>query len=188
MKKTDLRRRIDNSIEAFFRDPEDASGAGGLSLVGETSLRRQEAESDLNKRAGVLTKVLRRIFLFLPGAFFLYFASLFLLYACFVTGLDILGFGPGFVGLVVSSFMTVVGIGSVKDSKHLTIPASIFACSLLVFMVSLLLPAGPTRATFLFEYSAYLFPFVLLTAFGVRRWVEKLDGEDSDYLAGRASM
>lgn len=181
MKKTKLERRVNNAVEAFFRTEEDNSDGGRLSFVGESSLLREQAReqavADFDKKGDALLKILRQIFLFLPGALFLYFISMFFLYACFVTKLDMFGFGPGLIGLVVSSFMTVLGIGSIKNLKYLTIPASICACSLLVFMLSLLLPSEGTRVKFLFEYSVYLFPVVLITAFSVKRWVEKTGSE-----------
>jgi hypothetical protein len=171
MKKTKFERRVNDPVGAFFSAEEDKSDAGPLSFAGESSVLRQEAAHDPDEKGDAFVRILRRIFLFLPGALFLYFVSTFFLYAYFVTKLDMFGFGSGLIGLAVSSFMTVYGLGSIKDFKNLAIPASICGCSFLVFMFSLLLPSEAARVKFLFEYSVYFFPVVLITAFSVKRLV-----------------
>jgi hypothetical protein len=176
MKKTTFERRVENSVAAFFATDENAASSS-LCLADESALLRQERVASFNEKGDTLLKILKQVFLFLPGAFFLYFGTTFFLYAYFVTKLDLFGFGSGFVGLLISSLMTVVGIGSIKNLKHFSIPASICAFSFLVFMLSSLLSTETTQAKFLFDYSIYLFPFVLISAFLVRKLADKTNDE-----------
>jgi hypothetical protein len=169
MKRTTIERRVKNSVTAFFATEEENLNGSQLSFADECSLLSPGPATGFNEKGDTFLKILKQIFLFLPGAFFLYYGSTFFLYACFITKLNMFGFGSGLVGLAVSSFMTVFGIGSIKNFKHLTIPASICAVSFLVFILSLLLSSEATQVKFLFEYSVYLFPLVLITAYSVKK-------------------
>lgn len=170
MKKKTMEQEINNSINAFFDNEE--VGENKLSHIKNTSLLANEPKGISTEKADTLVKILKTVFLFLPGAFFLYFSSIFFLYAFFIGKTSFLEFGFGFLLSLISVFMIMFGIGKIKDSKYLLIPTSICAISFILFLVSLLLPET-FQVKLLFEYSAYLFPLILITPFLTKSLIDK---------------
>lgn len=158
MKKV-LESQIANQKTPFF-DHWRHFEKGEVSRVNQNSLLGNEDKLASDEKKAILVTVLKTIFIFLPGAFFLYFDSIFLLYTFFIDKTSLFDLGFGFVWLTGSALMTVFGIGNIRKAKHFLIPASILAISFTVFMISNILPDS-IQTKVLFEYSAYLFPLVL---------------------------
>ena len=173
MKKTTIDQRIENSINDFFSS-ENISGGDKLSCTNNASFLRNEPKVIFTEKTDTFVKILKMILLFLPGAFFLYFSSIFFLYAFFISKMSVLDFGFGFALWVLSAVMTIFGFGKITSLKNLLIPASICALSFILFMGSLFLPET-VQVKFLFEYSAYLFPVVLIAPFLAKFLVDKIE-------------
>jgi len=156
MKKTKFDQRITNAFNVFFAPNEETSGENNLAFARDSALVTQEPAAQFNEKGDRVVKILKRTFLFLPGAFYLFFATLsafafeffrenpFALLAAFAIG----------------SFMTVFGIGNLKNPKHLAIPVSIVAVAIAAF--ALFSTFGNLRTVF--EYGIYFFPLALIAA------------------------
>ena len=175
IKKTKVEQRIENSLNAFFGN-ESIFEENKLSHSDNTSLLKNQPEDVFTKKADAFTKILKTIFLFLPGAFFLYFSSIFFLYAFFVGKTSLFDLGFGLILWTASVLITVFSIGKIIETKYLLIPASICAVSFIFFISSLFLPEA-MQVKFLFEYSAYLFPIVLIAPFLVKSSIDKTENE-----------
>jgi len=76
MKKTKLKHRIDNAVNAFFDNNREIYVENNLTFASDSALLKQETAARFNEKADVLVKILKRTFLFLPGAFYLFYGML----------------------------------------------------------------------------------------------------------------
>ena len=167
MKKTTLRQRINNSVNAFWDDDWEKNGESGLSLAGDSGLLKSEAAAPLNNKADLVVKILKRTFIFLPGTLYLFFAAMF-------------GFSFPFfwenpitilVVFLIGSFMTIFGIGDLKNPKHFVIPFSIAAVGFMAY----LLFSSFGELKYLIDYGIYFFPLALIVPFLAKNWVDKTE-------------
>ncbi len=177
MKKKTIEQRINNSINVFF-DESQNFGENKLSYVNNVALAKDESKTTFTEKADGFGKILKTVFIFLPGAFFLYFISIFFLYAFFIDKTNLLNFGFGLMFWVVSALMTMFGIGDIKKLRSLWIPASVCAVSFAPFVISLFLPSS-MQTKFLFEYAAYFFPLVLIVSYLTKTLIDKADNKNS---------
>ena len=136
----------------------DISPSANIAAIDDTS-------SHKHFTGNVFLKLIKTLFLFLPGAFLLYFTSIFFLFAFFVDKMSMLSFNPGLWLLGV--LMTVVGSNGLKSWKGFLIPAAIYSMSFFVFLLSFAF-SGIDQVKFLFEYSIYFFPIILIAAYLVQ--------------------
>jgi hypothetical protein len=165
MKKTKIEQRIKNAVEAFFEtDRENIEQ--GLSLASDSALLKEEAATRFNEKGDRLIKILKRAFAFFPGVFYLFFGTFSIL------AFDLL-WNPLTITAVflIGSFLTIFGLGNLKNPKHLVIPLSIVAVALLAF--SLFSFFGSLKSVF--EYGIYLLPLALIAPFLVKSLVDKTD-------------
>ena len=177
MKKKNIGQRINNSFNAFFDETQDF-GEIQLSYANNAQLAKNESEIAFTGKADNFVKILKAVFIFLPGAFFFYFTSIFFLYTFFVDKTSLLNFGFGGMFWILSALMIVFGIGDVKKLKSLLIPASISAISFSLFLISLLFPESG-QVKFLFEYSVYLFPLVLIVPYLTNNLINRTNDKNS---------
>ena len=166
MKKTKLKHRIDNAVNAFFDNNREIYVENNLTFASDSALLKQETAARFNEKADVLVKILKRTFLFLPGAFYLFYGMLLVFtFDFFWNPLTVI------TVFLVGGFMTIFGIGNLKNPKHLVIPLSICAVGVAVF--ALFSVFG--NAKFVFEYGTYFFPLALIAPFLVKNLVDKTD-------------
>jgi hypothetical protein len=153
MKKTKIKRRINNAVNAFFDDAPETLGETDLVLASDAALLKPETAAQINEKGDRLIKILKRTFLFLPGALYLFFGTL------TIVSFDFL-WNPASALIIFSigSFLTIFGLGSLKNPKHLMIPSSIVLVALTTFW--LFSTIGGLK--FVFEYGVYLFPLALI--------------------------
>ena len=167
MKKTKLKRRIKNSIEAFFNNDQETNDENCLSSMNEFELLKQKMLAASGDKADLLIKLLKQTFIFLPGALYLFFAAMF--------GVSFQFFWEKpwliLVVFLIGSFMTIFGIGNLKNPKHLAIPLSIVAVGLMAF--SLFSMFGKLK--YLIEYGIYFFPLALIVPILARNFVDQPD-------------
>ena len=120
-------------------------------------------------------KILKGLFLFLPGVVFLFGSAQFMFHAFFTGRFSVFNVLLGLPWLFLWGFMVMFGIGNVKNPKHLYIPFSIVGIAFLTFLVSFLL-GDEIGWSFLTSYSLYLFPLVFAVPVLVRDYI----GEDPE--------
>jgi uncharacterized membrane protein len=99
----------------------------------------------------------RQLLWFLPGAFLLYFATLSSVFFFPYQGLTLQMLFWFFAG----GFLCLAGLGSLKKTKNLLIPLAIVLFTAAVAALFSLFPTA-LQQTLYFNYSIYLFPFVLI--------------------------
>ena len=166
MKKTKIQQRVKNAVNAFFDNEREDFGENGLSFAADSALLKQETAARFDEKGDVLVKILKRAFVFLPGALYLFFGTM------SVFSFEFL-WNPFTVLAVflIGSFMTIFGIGSLKNPKHLAIPLSIVAIGMLAFGIFSTL--GNLR--YVFDYGIYFFPLALIASFLAKSLVDKTD-------------
>lgn len=170
MKKPTV-EQLENPLNVFFGD-EERRGVNELARTADAPLLRNEPDVVADGKASAFVKALKMAFVFLPGAFFLYFSTIFFLYAFFVTKISMSGFGYGSALWASSALMVVFGIGSIENLKSLLLPASTCATAFILFMASSLLPET-AQTKLLFEYAVYLFPAALIAPILVKSLIDK---------------
>lgn len=164
MSKTKFKQRMNNAVNAFFEsEPEDFS-ENGLSFARDSALLRPEPAAQINEKGDRLVKILKRAFLFLPGALYLFFGTL------SVLSFEVLWNKPWAIlaAFLIGSFLTIFGLGSLKSAKHLAIPISIVAVGIAAFSFFSML--GGIK--YVFEYGIYFFPFALIVPFLAKSLVD----------------
>jgi hypothetical protein len=147
----------------------------------------ENEELILRENAGLLTldyqkksngdiwiSLLKQVFLFFPGTLLLFMTSGFIFDAYFSGMVDFMFVIGGLPWILMYSFMMIFGIGDVKNPKHLAIPLSVVSVSLLIFLISTILPDS-LHNKFLYEYSIYLFSIALIAPFFVKNVIEELE-------------
>lgn len=167
MKKTTINRRFKHAAAAFFDDDEERYVARDLSFAGESDLLKREAAARRVEKGDRLVKFLKRAFIFFPGVIYLFFLTLMIL--TFESPLR--RFFPVLLAFLVGSFMTVFGIGNVKNPRHLVIPVSIVAVGVLA--VSFFAVFGAPNKVF--EHGIYFFPLALVAPFLAKGWVDSFE-------------
>jgi hypothetical protein len=156
MKKTKIEQRIKNAFNSFFADDQESFGENSLSFAHDSALLKQETAEAFHEKGDVLVKILKRTFIFLPGVLYLFFGTLLVFSFEFLWNpLTILAV------FLIGSFMTIFGIGDIKNPKHLAIPLSIVAVGIAAF--SLFSWLGNIK--YVFEYGIYFFPIALIVPF-----------------------
>lgn len=166
MKKTKIKHRIGNAVNAFFDNDRKNYDENSLSFACHSGLLKQETIGRVNEKGDALVKILKRTFIFLPGVFYLFFGVLSIFSFDFLwnplTALAV---------FLIGSFMTIFGIGNLKNPKHLAIPLSISAVGIAVFSVFSMF--GDIK--YVFEYGIYFFPLALIAPLLAKSWVDKTD-------------
>ena len=166
MKKTKIKHRIKNAANAFFENERESFGEESLSFAPDSALLKQETVERINEKGDALVKILKRTFLFLPGALYLFFGTL------LIFSFDFFWNPLTFLTIfLIGSFMTIFGLGSLKNPKHLVIPLSIVVVGIAAF--ELFSTIGSLQ--YVFEYGIYFFPLALILPFLAKSLVDKTE-------------
>lgn len=166
MKKTKIEQRLKNALNAFFADEQENIGENGLTLANDSAVLKQETTTKLNEKGDVLVKFLKRVFLFFPGTLYLFFGTFSILaFDFFWNTFSVI------MIFIIGSFLTIFGIGNLKNPKHLIIPISIIAVALMTF--TFFSTIGGLK--FVFEYGIYFFPLALIAPLLAKSLVDKTD-------------
>lgn len=147
---------MENAAHAFF-ETGDAANSGALACAADSSVLPGETETSFTAKAEFWVNIARQAFLFLPGAFLLYYAALASVFFYPTFGLN----SRMLFAIAAGAFLCAVGLGSLKETKNLLVPAAIAAFGVAAALVFALFPSAVQPALF-FEHSIYLFPFVLI--------------------------
>ena len=156
MRITKIRERIRNAADALFDCGAGVYDENALSCAEGAALLSDESAAQIHEKADIILKILKRAFVFLPGSLYLFFASMF--------GFSYQVFRENpltiFVVFLIGGFMTIFGIGDIRNPKHVLIPISIVAVGLTAF--SLFAAVG--QLSRLLDYGIYFFPVALVVS------------------------
>lgn len=170
MKKTKIEQRINNAINAFFANEQENLGENSLTLANDSAILKQEAAAKLNEKGDFLVKILKQVFLFFPGTLYLFFGTFSILAFDFL-------WNPFTIIAVflIGSFLTIFGIGNLKNPKHLVIPLYIVAVAILAFLFFSTI--GGLKSVF--EYGIYFFPLALVVPILAKNLVDKTNESEN---------
>ena len=174
MRKVKLDDKSGKSADAFFED-ENSVKNEALSFAGGAKLSEIEDKDSTGERK-FSVNVLKQLFLFLPGAFLLFFMS----FAAAMISVEIIVFRRaietlpddyplqfaliGFV-ILLGTLMTWFGLGDIKNRKHFVIPASILitgATTGAIVRAAAKISDFVDRMLDDFDYLIFLFPLALI--------------------------
>lgn len=190
MKKVKIKERFEKAVEAFFENEEQFENSQIVLNNTGSALLADQPERETAEKADSIISFVKLVFLFVPGAFFLYrFLMIFVFYTMYQgiefrsnLGLHDLLFFKFFLDNPVSGiffvlagiFMTFIGIGSLRETKNLVVPGVIISFSLLLGLLFSWGLTEPLRGMVVMYYSVYLFPIILIVAGFIKRdWVNK---------------
>ncbi len=167
MKKVKIDQRIENAFNAFFETENDKTLAA-MTYGSETALVRDTPIETFSQKADKVFDVFKKAFLFLPGTFVLFEATLTSVYFYNDFGMN-LWFMFWFASGI---FMVWAGLGDLKNKKHLLMPLSTISITLIFSFLLSFLPESLQPAGF-FEYSIYLFPLALIAPILVKNYLKE---------------
>lgn len=184
MKKTKVETESERYFNDFF-DNKNLDGNNDLSLVNNAELSKIEDNESSNTKTNLLIKLLKQVFLFLPGTFLLYvfgFVGAIITMDIFIIQRETLPPDAFFQIILLSiigllgSFMTWFGLGDIKNKKHLSIPASIIISSATLAVIFKAIEKFFGISKLLEEaehFYFYLLPLILIIPILVKSWVDK---------------
>lgn len=175
MKKTKLDTKSEIFDDAFF-DNENWDKNDALNFAGDTKLSENEKDDGFIPIRKPFVGILKQAFLFLPGAFLLFFMSfgaaiIFMEIAVYGRALkslpDDFPFQFALIGLIIfaGTLMTWFGLGDIKNRKHFAIPASLIVTGATIGAIVKALSKISDLADKMlddFYYLIYLFPLALI--------------------------
>ena len=176
MRETKVKERFENAFNAFFGNEQTAENSALRSSRRKTAFDSEETEK-FTIRYKTLIKILKRAFLFLPGVF-----GLFLMSVAF-TGFIILRPVPeGESHLTLAVFITVaaalmtfLGLGDWRNPKHLCIPLSVVALSVILGIVGSVTHGVYGFGNFINHYAIWFLPLAFILPFGAKGIVDKTE-------------
>ena len=139
----------------------------GLILARDSAVLKASPSELIDEKGDALVTMLKKVFIFFPGVLYLFFITISIFTFDFVWNepFSIL------LAFVIGGFMTIFGIGDLKNPKHLAIPLSIVSIGIAAFsLFSMLGSVGS-----IFKYGIYFFPLALIVPFLAKSFVDKTD-------------
>jgi len=186
MRKVKLNDKSEKSADAFF-DDENFPENEALNFADGAKMSKPETDKNSAGARKSFVNVLKQLFLFLPGAFLLFFMSL----AAAMIAVEIIVFRRavetlpddyplqfaliGFV-ILLGTLMTWFGLGDIKNRKHFVIPASIIVMGA---TFGAIVRAGAKIYDFFdltlddFGFLIYLFPLALIVPVLAKGFVDR---------------
>lgn len=167
MKKVKIEERLESAVNAFFATGDDKN-ASALVFANDSAVLPGREDAAFTEKAELWTNAARQMFLFLPGAFLLFFTTLTGLY--FVPQI---GFSSQMLfWLAAGGFLCLAGSGSLRNTRNPLVPFSIVLFAALFGILFSLFPADMQTALY-FDRSIYLFPFVLVSSKLLQNWLDE---------------
>lgn len=175
MKEVKLKERLENAYEAFFTN-EKLNENDSLSLKNNESSSNEQTPF-FSENTKKVFNIFRQIFLFLPANFMLFFMSVVL------TGVFLLrpsngGGSRWFLILIVfllTSLMTVLGLGSSRNPKHYLIPLSTILIGIFTGTIGSIFLGDEGFGYFIRNYLPYFIPLAYIAPVLVKSWVDRTD-------------
>jgi len=166
MSKIKLDERIENAMNAFFETEPDHGSLAMRSGVRDELVA--SAGTAFSVKFGKWSNLLRELFLFGPGTFFLFFVTLALIFFYPTQGLPF----PGLIMLAMTAFITYAGTGDIRNTKNLAVPATVIVAAAAVAIIQSIFPV-PEYLSPYFSYALYSFPIALIAAKLMQMWLSE---------------
>jgi len=175
MRKVKLDTKSEKSADASF-DRENPDENEALSFAGRAKMSEIKRNEGFADEPNPFVKLLKQIFLFLPGTFLLFFMS----FGAAIIAMEIVVFRRpletlpddfpfqfALIGLIIllGTLMTWFGLGDIKNRKHFAIPASLMITGATlgaVVKATASLSDLADRMLDNFSYLIYLLPLALI--------------------------
>lgn len=175
MKKTNLKERLSNALDAFWADGENSSDKFELVFTGETYLLKEEKPSSREKFRKIFGFA-KQVLLFLPGTFFTFYLWLGMMLFGSPSGRKPLLF---ILILLLPPIGMVMGLGEVKKLKDWVMPLSVITLAVLIGILINLVP-GLSQFIRNFDNAILLFPLALITAVLSKNIVDSFSEETAN--------
>ncbi len=193
MRKVKLDDKSEKSADAFGGD-ENFRENEALNLTGGAKMSKLEADKNSAGESKFFVNVLKQLFLFLPGAFLLFFMS----FAAAMIAVEIIVFRRAtetlpddyplqfaLIGsvMILGTLMTWFGLGDIKNRKHFAIPASIIVTGA---TLGAIVKAAASVSDFAdrmlddFGFLIYLFPLALIVPVLAKGFVDRKNEDVSE--------
>ena len=173
MKEVRLKERLENAFAAFFDD--EKLDDDSLSLTNYENNSQIEQNSSFSTTSKKIFKIFKQIFFFLPANFLLFFMSI--AFTAFFLLRPVGRGGRGFfIALLIfllTSLMTVFGLGSLREPKHYLIPLSTISIGVILGIVGSLIFGDYGFNYFLRSVVPYFIPLAYIAPILVKSWVDK---------------
>lgn len=184
MKKTKIKERFENAVEAFF-DNDKLTENNSLSFTGERAIINEDfPESENEKRSKAFPNLLRQVFLFFPGVFVLFGLSMMLVYISIVQSYNTVRLDKPvqlFLALTISFFMTWLGLGNIRKPKEIAIPLSVIGIGAVIGALSGVVSIIDLKLIHKIlsdsGYPLYFLPLGLIIPLATKMWLEKSETE-----------
>lgn len=182
MKKTTFDERFEKAVNAFFED-ENKFEISQLAVLENSSVLATDLTAENNKLAtekiDSIVNILKKVFAFFPGTQILYFFGAFSTFISIVFPQDFIHlFNPwGLFWIISGTFLTWVGLGDLRNKKHLFLPASSLATGTILGLVfgtlSKFFPDIYKLVFGGFPIFFLFFPLAFIVPILVKSWLDK---------------
>lgn len=174
MKEVRLKERLENAFAAFFDD--EKLDDDSLSLTNYENNSSLNKTSSFSENSKTIFKIFKRLFFFLPGNFVLFFMSI------AFTGMFILrpfggrrGIFPAALVLLITSLMTVFGLGDWRNPKHYYLPLSTISIGVILGIIGSFLAGDYAFGYFLRTYVPYFIPLAFIAPVLLKGWIDRTE-------------
>ncbi len=170
--KPPLTERVQSALDAFFVEC-TASTDSELEYSFEDPDLAYESTKQEAKTRSSIGSVLKGLFFYLPGVFVLHTLTAFAAWAAIADTKMLARARWDFIVLflVLSSLFSTIGIGSVKNLRHLVIPAAVMFVGIITALIAV--AAGFDHPKGLEEFVSYFLPFAYTAPFLAKYLVDK---------------
>lgn len=176
MKEIKLKERLENAFEAFF-DNKVTNEKNSLQYAIPANIQTSSEQVFFSEKTQNIFNLLRQLFLFLPAAFLLFFVSI-VLTAKFIfplpEGVQRISFF-GLMMLLGLILTTILGLGSLRNLKHFSIPLSIISLGVILGIIGTIFFDEFGFGYFLHNYVPYFFPLAFITPVLAKNWLDNSD-------------
>lgn len=172
MKKPKLKEKFENVINDLFKE-DIFTKNDAIVFVGNQELTQVSSTTNLTQKADKYFNLFKQFFCFAPGVLFLHFA---------VPGIFTIKFGSWTSFFLASGIVMVwVGIGDLKNKKHILLPTSAI---LITFLFSI--PFYVLSPQIIADYYTYLYigilPLLFITPILTKNLLDKIEINEKNYL------
>ena len=165
MKDTKIKERLENAFDALFYS-EKLDENFQLDFYGNQTILENEKPQNVVGNISVINS-LKEVFLFLPSALLLFIGSMGFTWRLFLPiseGVERFSM-LNFIALLILSLITILGLGNLRNPKHLSIPLSIIATGVMLSVIDNVFFGG------FGGYLPYFFPLALIVSVFVKNWI-----------------
>ena len=165
MKEKKFKEKFENAFGSFFCD-EKLDENFQLDFYGNQTILENEKSQNIVGNIDLI-KLFKEVFLFLPSALLLFIGSIGFTWRLFLPiseGVERFSM-LNFIALLILSLITILGLGNLRNPKHLSIPLSIIATGVMLSVIDNVFFGG------FGGYLPYFFPLALIVSVFEKNWI-----------------